>query len=80
MIELTNETKAAIIKAEIELWNNSQYQAMLRIRVARKIGNAEGVKIGEEYMERCERALMELETALAELLAPQKEEEPNEVG
>ena len=57
----------AIIKSELQLWNNSQYQAGLKMRVHRKLGNEQGIKEASDYFERCEQAIMELEKALGEL-------------
>mgnify|MGYP001308152367 CR=1 FL=1 len=67
MAELATGTKVAIIKSEIQLWMNSQYQAGLKLRVQTKLGNAQGIKEATDYFECCEQAIMELEKALGEL-------------
>lgn len=61
------ETQAAIIKDRIQLWQNTQYQAGIDLRVAGKISDEQMRKAALEQVRRAEIALTELRAALAEL-------------
>ena len=61
--------KRAIIQQEIALWQNTSYQASVRMRVQQKLGNTEQQAAITKDMERCEMALDALSEELAALPA-----------
>ncbi len=58
------EVKRALIEQDIQLWQNTLFQATSRHRTAKRIGDAEGEAAQVKMIERCEGALLDLQEQL----------------
>jgi hypothetical protein len=64
-VDVTDETKRALIEQDMQLWRNTRYQCEIRRRVQQRIGNTEGEAAMIAELERCEKALDVLAEELA---------------
>ncbi len=71
-VDVPPDVQRVLLEQEMQTWKNTRYQAELRLRVARRIGDGAEVEVGlVKQMERCEQALDVLVGLLAEIDHPQ---------
>lgn len=73
MNNIPEQTKKLLVEQQMALWRNTQYDASVRLRVAKAIKDTHQEQQATQQIEQCIRALDELEKVLREI-----EPSPNE--